>query len=37
MISFNLIFIIWRGEIRLKLDDQSQGRRRILELDGQGE
>ena len=35
--SFNWLVIIWRGrEVRLKLDVQDQGGRRILDVDEQG-
>ena len=40
MFSFNWLVIIWRwgggGGVRLKLDVQFQGGRRIFDLDGQG-
>ena len=36
MFSFNWLIIIWRAEVRLKLDVQGQGGGRILDVDGQG-
>ena len=36
MFSFNWLFIIWKGGIRLKLNAQDQKGGRILDLDRQG-